>query len=234
MEERLEDRAHQPVDERIGALLPGASMQHFVIHRTLAYPYSPRPLQLRDLSPGIDRTRTLRGAVCGAVAAAVWALEQPLDKLVFSSRYDDVELLGKALTRGDAWYPAGLALHMQNGAAFGAAYANLAPAVPLLPALRGPAVALMQHLAFWPLGAVSDRFHPARQELPPISGNRRAFAQSAWRHLVFGIVLGELERRVNATPEPAPPEPEADFSSNGHGTLEDAVTVSGSGSGEFT
>jgi hypothetical protein len=204
-------------------------VQHFVIHRTLAYPFQRRPLQLRSLSPAIDRTRTLRGAVCGAVAAAVWALEQPLDKLVFSSRYDDVELLGKALTRGPGWYPAGLALHMQNGALFGAAYATLAPVLPVPPAFRGPVVALAQHLAFWPLGAVSDRFHPARKELPAFAGNNRAFAQSAWRHLVFGVVLGELERRVNATPEAAPPEPEADYSSNGHGTLEHAVTVSESG-----
>ena len=55
------------------------------------------------VSPGLDRTRTLRGAVCGAVAAAVWGLQQPLDKLVFSSRYDDVELVGKAAVRGDAF-----------------------------------------------------------------------------------------------------------------------------------
>jgi hypothetical protein len=204
-------------------------VQQFVIHRTLAYPYWRRPLQLRELSPTIDRTRMLRGAVCGAVAAAVWALEQPLDKLVFSSSYDDVELLGKTVTRGDGWYAAGLALHMQNGAAFGAIYANLAPALPLPPVLRGPAVALLEHAAFWPLGLLADRFHPARRELPKFAGNRRAFAQSAWRHLLFGAVLGELERRVNAVPEPAPPEPEADFSSNGHGTLEHAVTVSGSG-----
>jgi hypothetical protein len=162
----------------------------------------------------------------------VWALEQPLDKLVFSSRYDDVELLGRALTRGDSWYPAGLALHMQNGAALGAAYANLAPVLPVPPALRGPVVGLAEHLALWPLGALSDRFHPARKQLPTLAGNRRAFAQAAWRHLLFGIVLGELERRLNAEPEPAPPEAEADFSSNGHGTLEHAVTVSGSGSGE--
>ncbi len=198
----------------------------------MAYPLWRRPLQLRELSPGIDRTRTLRGALCGAVAAAVWALQQPLDKLVFSSRYDDVELLGRAVIRGDGWYPAGLALHVQNGAAFGAAYANLAPVLPLPPVLRGPAVALVQHAACWPLGVLSDRFHPARTELPAFAGNRRAFAQSAWRHLVFGLVLGELERRLNAAPEPVPPEPEADFSSNGHGTLEHAVTVSGSGSGE--
>jgi hypothetical protein len=207
-------------------------VQHFVIHRTLAYPFWRRPLQLRELSPGIDRTRTLRGAVCGAVAAAAWALQQPLDKLVFSSRYDDVELLGKALTRRDAWYPAGLALHIQSGAVFGAVYANLAPVLPLPPVLRGPAVAMVEHLALWPLGAVSDRIHPARKELPTLAENRRAFAQATWRHLVFGILLGELERRLNAAPEPAPPKSEPDFSSNGHGTLEHAVTVSGSGTGE--
>jgi hypothetical protein len=201
----------------------------FVIHRTLAYPISRRPLQLTAVSPGIDRTRTLRGAVCGAVAAAVWALQQPVDKVVFSSRYDDLELLGKAVTRGDGWYRVGIALHMQNGAAFGAVYANIAPLLPLPPALRGPTLALAEHFALWPLGALSDRFHPARGELAALSGNRRAFAQAAWRHLLFGIVLGELERRLNAEPEPAPPEPEADFSSNGHGSLEHAVTVSGSG-----
>jgi hypothetical protein len=191
----------------------------------LAYPIWRCPLQLQALSPSIDRTRTLRGAVCGAVGAAVWAIGQPLDKLLLSSQYDDVELLGKAITRGEGWYPLGFALHMQNGAVFGALYANIAPALPVPPLLRGPTAAMAEHLALWPLGAVVDRFHPARKQLPKLTGNRRAFAQAAWRHLVFGFVLGELERRLNAEPEPAPPEPEADFSSNGHGTLEHAVSV---------
>jgi hypothetical protein len=167
----------------------------------------------------------LRGAVCGAVAASVWALEQPLDKLLFRSRYDDVELLGRAVTRGESWYSAGLALHIQNGALFGAVYANVAPALPLPPALRGPVVALVEHTALWPLGIISDRFHPARDQLPRFAGNRRAFAQSAWRHVLFGAVLGELERRLNAEPEPSPPEHEVEFSSNGHGNLEHAVSV---------
>jgi hypothetical protein len=191
----------------------------------VAYPLIGSPLQLRFLGTGIDRTRTLRGAVCGAVAAAVWALEQPLDKLAFRSRYDDVELLGKAVTRGEGWYPIGLALHMQNGALFGAAYANLAPLLPLPPMWRGPVAAFSQHLVFWPLGGLSDRYHPARKELPAFARNRRAFAQSAWRHIVFGVILGELERRVNAVPEPAPPREEVEFSTNGHGQLEHAVSA---------
>jgi hypothetical protein len=45
--------------------------------------------------------------------------------------------------------------------------------------------------------------------------------------LLFGIVLGELERRVNAEPEPVPPEPEPEYSNNGHGSLERAATVTG-------
>jgi hypothetical protein len=199
-------------------------MEHFVIHRTLAYPFWPRPLQLRALVSAVVRTRTLRGAVCGATAAAVWALEQPLDKLLLSSNYDDVELLGRAVVRGDGWYPAGLALHLVNGAIFGAAYSNLAPALPIPPVSRGPAVAFGEHLATWPLSLFSDRFHPARKKLPALTGNRIAFVQATIRHLLFGIVLGELERRVNATPEPAPPGPETDFSSNGHGSLEHAVS----------
>jgi hypothetical protein len=165
------------------------------------------------------------------VAAAVWALEQPLDKLAFRSRYDDVELLGKAVTRGNGWYPVGLAWHMQNGAMFGAAYATFAPVLPLPPWLRGPFVAVVENTALWPLVYVFDRIHPARGELPRLGGNRRAFAQSTWRHVLFGLVLGELERRVNAEPEPVPPEADVEFSSNGHGRLEHAVTVTGTVSG---
>jgi hypothetical protein len=177
------------------------------------------------LRPDIDRTRTLRGAVCGGVAAAVWALGQPLDKALFSSRYDDVELLGKAVTRGHGWYPVGLAFHLQNGALFGAAYSNLGPVIPLPPGFRAPAMAFAEHLVSWPLVSLVDRFHPARKELPKLAGNRRAFMQSSCRHLMFGIVLGVLERRLNAAGEPAPPQPEAEFSSNGHGSLEHAVSV---------
>ena len=176
------------------------------------------------MSSGSVPTRTLRGALCGALAAAVWAVEQPLDKLLLSSPYDDVELLGRAVRNGPGWYRIGLALHTQNGALFGAVYANVAPTLPIPPALRGPVIALAEHLAGWPLVALTDRFHPARDKLPALGGNRRAFVQATWRHLLFGIVLGELERRVNPPPEPEHVSPAPDYASNGHGSLERAMS----------
>ncbi|HEY2771225.1 MAG TPA: hypothetical protein VGI87_11675 [Solirubrobacteraceae bacterium] len=160
----------------------------------------------------------------------MWALTQPVDKRLFRCPYDDVELLGKAVTGSgtDGWHPIGLIMHLQNGAVFGAVYANVAPSMPLPRALRGPALALGEHLASWPLTVLSDRFHPARDELPRLHGNRAAFWQAAWRHLLFGAVLGELERRLGDGGPPDAPEPEATYSSNGHGSLEHAVSAKAS------
>ncbi len=180
---------------------------------------------LQLLRMAFDRARTARGALAGAVAAGAWAAQQPLDKRVFASSYDDVELLGKALTRGPAWYPAGLALHVANGALFGAVYANVARLVPLPAWSRGPAAALVENFGLWPLGQLSDRIHPARRDLPPLHGNRSALAQSTWRHLLFGVVLGELERRLNPPVRDVPPPYEAMVSSNGHGSIEHAVAA---------
>jgi hypothetical protein len=172
----------------------------------------------------IDRARSARGAVAGAVAAGVWALQQPLDQKVFGVRYDDTALLGKAVTRGRAWPVVGLALHLANGAVFGAVYASVARRTPLPAWARGPAAGLTEHVAGWPLVALTDRVHPARDELPALRGNRRAFAQATWRHLLFGVVLGELERRLNAEPEDEEPTHEHVVSTNGHGNIEHAIT----------
>jgi hypothetical protein len=167
--------------------------------------------------------QTARGAVAGAVAAGVWAAQQPLDKVVFGVDYDDVELLGKWVTRGPAWVPIGLALHLGNGAAFGALYASLAPRVPLPSWARGPLAALGENFATWPLIALAERVHPARKGLPKMVGNPRALAQATWRHLLFGFVMGELERRLNAPEEAEVPPYEHVVSANGHGNLEHAV-----------
>jgi len=173
----------------------------------------------------IDRARTIRGALAGAVAAGVWAAQQPLDKPLFGVDYDDTELLGKAITRGRAWPLVGWALHVSNGALLGAAYAGVAPRMPVPSWSRGPIVALTEHLATWPLTVLADRVHPASDELPALAGNPRAFAQATWRHLLFGVVLGELERRLNAPPDPELAPYEHVVSSNGHGKLEHVGTT---------
>ena len=165
----------------------------------------------------------MRGGLAGGVAAAVWAAQQPLDKRLFDSSYDDVELVGKLVTRGPQWRAAGLALHVQNGIAFGAVYAQLKPFVPGPPVLRGVAAGLVEHVAFWPLGRLVDRYHPASRDLEPLGGNWRAFGQAAWRHALFGAILGGLEHVLNDRSADEPPEIPA--SSNGHGDIEQVAAA---------
>jgi hypothetical protein len=172
----------------------------------------------------VELRRTFNGALAGAAAAGLWAAQQPLDKRVFGCGYDDVELLGKLVTRGSGWQVAGVGIHVLNGAAFGAVFALVRPLIPAPPLVAGVGAAIGEHLAFWPLGALVDRHHPARADLEPMGGNRRAFAQAAWRHLLFGVALAELERRLNSSEfEPLEQVP---ISSNGHGDIERATVGS--------
>jgi hypothetical protein len=170
----------------------------------------------------MEPRRTANGALAGALAAAIWAAQQPLDKRLFGTAYDDVELLGKLVTRDAGWPAAGLAVHMANGAAFGAVYALLRPLFPGPPVVAGIGAGLAEHVCFWPLGRLIDRHHPARKELEPLWGSRRAFYAATWRHLLFGCMLGELERRLNTDHEFEPLE-EVPVSSNGHGNIEHAA-----------
>jgi hypothetical protein len=168
----------------------------------------------------IDRAKTIRGALAGALAAGVWAAQMPLDKRVFGTGFDDVELLGKAITRGRWWPAAGWIAHLQNGAVFGAVYANVAPRTPLPSWARGPAAGLAENFATWPLVALTDRLHPAHGELPATFANPRALAAATWRHLLFGVLLGELERRLNADDRVDPPDYSHLVSTNGHARSE--------------
>ena len=165
-----------------------------------------------------DRTRTLRGALAGTVGAAVWLAQQPLDRRVFDYDHDDAELLGRLVARGRPEAQAvGTALHLQNGAAFGALYANLAPSLPIPPVLRGPLVGLVECVATWPATALVD---------PALFRSGRGFAQSVWRHLLFGLVVGELERRLNPPAAELEPEYEDAVASNGHGSAAHLVGTS--------
>jgi hypothetical protein len=176
-----------------------------------------------------DRTRLLRGALAGAVAAGVWAAQQPLDKKVFAVDYDDAELLG-ALFTGRRRTPASLALggamHLANGAMFGAMYAAIAPSLPGPGVARGVAAGMTEHLATWPLMRLVGA-HPVGDEMPRLWGSHRAFAQATWRRVLFGALLGGLERRLNPpVGEAAAPSDELELArSNGHGNVEHLVTA---------
>jgi len=148
--------------------------------------------------------RVANGALAGAVAACAWALQQPFDKRVFGTRYDDVELLGKLVTRGPAWPAAGLAMHAANGAMFGATYALVRPRLPGPPVAVAFGAAMVENFGFWPLGRLIDHHHPARKQLEPLQGNRRGLAAATWRHALFGVLLGALEQRLNRDPVPLP------------------------------
>ena len=144
--------------------------------------------------------RAFNGAVAGAIAAKAWGVQQPLDKRLFGTRYDDVELLGKLVTRGPAWPLAGFAMHAANGAAFGATYALMRTRLSAPPVALAVGVAMVENFGFWPLGRLIDRHHPARGELERLQGNGRALAAATWRHALFGVVLGVLEQRFNRVP----------------------------------
>jgi hypothetical protein len=144
-------------------------------------------------------TRRGRSALAGAVAATVWSLQEPLDTRVFRFPYSDVALLGKAVTRGRAWRPLGLALHAANGAAAGVLFDVVDRRLGGSTRRNAVAFALAESVATYPLTALSDRYHPARGApgLPPMARSPRGFLQAAWRHLLFGLVLGASLERGN-------------------------------------
>jgi hypothetical protein len=131
----------------------------------------------------------VRFAAAGAVAATAWSLLEPLDRRLFRYDYSDVAVLGKLVTRGHAWRPLGFALHVVNGAAFGLAYRE-AKRRRGWSAFR---LAMLEHVALYPLSALIDRHHPARgTEGVPRLMTPQAFGQATVRHAVFGAVLGRL------------------------------------------
>jgi hypothetical protein len=163
----------------------------------------------------IDRARTARGALAGAVAAGVWALQEPLDQRVFETSYSDPGLLGSFVTEDrPAQFLVGHALHLANGAAFGAIYAGVLRArLPGPVRSRGVVAALAEHVASWPLTSFT----------PKVPTTGRGFLQATWRHLLFGVVLGEVERRLNPDDEHDDDAYDAMVASNGHGNIEHAI-----------
>jgi hypothetical protein len=119
----------------------------------------------------------MRAACAGAVAATVWGLQEPLDQRVFGCDYSDVELLGGGRRS------LGLLVHAANGAAFGVAFDFVRERVDFEARKLALALALAEHATLWPLMGFVDR---------ELVKSPRAFAQSTYRHALFGLVLGRL------------------------------------------
>lgn len=137
--------------------------------------------------------RELRAAAAGSAAAGIWALLEPIDRRLLRSDYSDVAVLGKLVTRGRWWRVAGMTWHLANGATFGLAYSAIRERVPGDPKRLALRLALVEHVALYPLSALVDRYHPAHGE-PGVAKlmRGRSFAQATLRHALFGYVLGRL------------------------------------------
>ena len=118
-----------------------------------------------------------RAAAAGAAAATVWGVLEPLDQRLFRCDYSDVELVGFG-SRGR-----GFVVHAANGAVFGIAFDAVRRRVAVDQRRLALVLAIAEHVALWPLIGLFDR---------RLVTSRRAFAQSAARHALFGIVLGRL------------------------------------------
>ncbi len=134
-----------------------------------------------------------RGAAAGFIGAAAWAAGEPVLQRLFRTRYSDVRLLGRAVTRGRAWPLAGLALHLANGAVFGAAFERAG----LRGVKAGVLAAQIENAALWPALAIVDRVHPDRRSgtWPPLVRDPRIAGYEVVCHALFGAVLGTLVRR---------------------------------------
>ena len=135
----------------------------------------------------------MRGAGAGVVAAAAWAATEPGLRRLFRTPYSDVRLLGRLVTRTRAWPAAGLALHLANGAVFGAIFDRAG----LHGVKAGVGAAEAENLALWPAFAVVDRIHPDRRTgyWPPLLRSRRIAGYEIIVHALFGAVLGTLAKR---------------------------------------
>jgi hypothetical protein len=134
-----------------------------------------------------------RGALAGAIAAALWTATDPVTKRLFGTPYSDSELLSSFVTRGP-WEPVvGAALHATVGAGFGYTFARFGGRG----VRAGIAVALAENTLLWPGLAVFDRIHPKRRDgtWPKLVDNPRVFAQATAGHAFFGAVLGALGPR---------------------------------------
>jgi hypothetical protein len=133
------------------------------------------------------------GARAGLLAAAAWAASEPLLGRLVGTPFSDVRLLGRMVTTGRAWPVAGVAVHLVNGALFGAAFER----VGLAGVRQGVIAAEAENAILWPGFVVVDRIHPDRRDgtWPRLATSPRVLVYEVATHALFGAVLGLATRR---------------------------------------
>ena len=122
-------------------------------------------------------SRRIRAAAAGAFAAAVWGLQEPLDRRLFGCDHSDVEFLGRGRRS------VGLGVHAANGALFGVVFDTIRQRVDVDQRRLALGLALAENVALWPSIILVDR---------QLLTSPRAFAQATYRHTLFGVLLGRL------------------------------------------
>jgi hypothetical protein len=146
------------------------------------------------MSGQVRRKQLAAIAAGGAAAGLIWRRSEPTLQRIFGHPYSDPELLTAFAAKGRP--PAALDYGVQagGGALFALAFARCGGRTigQLLAVLAAEQAALV---ALFPL---LDRLHPAVRNgrWPPLRGNPRAIAVSAGGHLVYGLLLGPVARRV--------------------------------------
>jgi hypothetical protein len=136
--------------------------------------------------------RAIRGAAAGAVAATVWSATEFAVAKAFRHDYTDTRMLGRVASER-WWLPAGVLIHVMNGAAFGAAFGAAGARGPI----AGLRWASVEAVGTWPGMALLDRIHPDRRSgrwPRPLLTDPKVMGQEAAMHALFGLVLGALTR----------------------------------------
>ena len=107
----------------------------------------------------------------------MWGLQERFDRIVFDCDFSDVELVGRGRRS------VGYVVHAANGAVFGLAFDAVRRRVDIDQRRLALTLALAEHIALWPLMAFVDR---------KLVTSPRAFSLEAYRHALFGAILGRL------------------------------------------
>lgn len=135
--------------------------------------------------------------LAGITAGTAYLLAQSIDLAITRHKADDRVLLARLLPiRKEQAVPVGTAMHLVNSVVFSAAFRLVGRDLLSGPMwLRGVTFATIEAVVLHPLVLFED-FHPALRDGQMDSYQSwTAFAQSLWRHVVLGAVLGLLTPR---------------------------------------